>query len=464
LVKQGSKIENKDDLLLNTLFDEDARAREICLDLLEYALEVVNPIKAVKSTVSLQDTVLRINDYSLDLSSINRIFIVGAGKASGGMAEALEAILKDKITAGTVNIPENTKQNYRTEKIELREAGHPLPNSKGLKGAREISALLSTVRDGDLVFCLISGGGSALLPMPAGEINLQEKMELTKSLLLSGATINEINAVRKHVSDIKGGRLANRAYPATVISLIISDVVDDHLDIIASGPTVPDSSTYRDAIEALQTHKLWKDCPQTIKEHLKKGVKGIIDETPKPNNPIFSNVHNFLIANNQKALEAINQAAKKQHFNPILLSSSIEGEASEIGEYLAGYAKKVIKKGETVKKPCVVIVGGETTVTVTGKGLGGRNQEAMLSAARYIGGLKGVAIVSIGTDGIDGVTEAAGAIINGRTLSKAQERELRIEDYLKNNDSYHFFKSLNDLVITGSTGTNVNDVMLIVVV
>jgi len=458
------RIANKDRLVSNALSAEDKKAREICLRLLEKALEAVDPRKIVKNAVKVVDNAIQIQGQTFNLTPTGRILVVGAGKASGAMAEALEKILGDRIDRGVVNIPRNTKSLYDTERIELNEAGHPTPNHAGEHGAQRMLAILSDLRPDDVVVTLISGGGSALMPLPAEGTDLRDKVELTRMLLLSGATIDEINVVRKHISLIKGGRLAAKASPAKVISLIVSDVVGDPIDAIASGPTAPDRSTYRDAKKILETYNLWKRCPETIRRRIQDGIEGKVEETPKPGDPMFGKVFNFIVADNKVALDAVTQEAVKMNLDFLVISSAIEGEARHLGTFLAGIAQEIETNNRPVERPGALVAGGESTVTVSGKGVGGRNQEAMLSAARKIAGLRGIVLASIGTDGVDGATDAAGAIIDGQTLRRAAKMNLHVEEYLRNNDSYNFFKPIGDLIFTGPTGTNVNDVMLIVAV
>lgn len=458
------RIANKDRLVSNALSAEDKKARETCLQLLDKALEAVDPRKIVKNAVKVVDNAIQIQGQTFKLTPTGRILVVGAGKASGAMAEALEKILGDKIDRGVVNVPRNTKSLYDTERIELNEAGHPTPDHAGELGTQRMLATLSDLRSDDAVISLISGGGSALMPLPAEGIRLHDKVELTHMLLLSGATIDEINIVRKHISAIKGGRLAAKASPAKVISLIVSDVVGDPIDAIASGPTAPDRSTYRNAKRVLETYNLWKRCPEAIRRCIQDGIEGKVEETPKPGDPMFGRVFNFIVANNKVALDAMTQEAVKMSLDSLVISSAVEGEARHLGTFLAGIAQEINTNNRPVKRPGVVVAGGESTVTVLGKGVGGRNQEAMLSAARKIAGLRGIVLASVGTDGVDGATDAAGALIDGQTVGRAEKMNLHVEEYLRNNDSYNLFKPIGDLIFTGPTGTNVNDVMLIVAV
>jgi glycerate-2-kinase len=458
------KIVNGEELLDNAVFDEDRRAREAVLKILNSALSAVDPGTAVRNHIRRVGSLLVIDDLTLNLDRFQRIFVVGGGKASGAMAEALEDIIGDKLTEGFVNVLRNTKSGFKTCKILLNEAGHPIPDEDGVKGARKIVQLVGEADGNDLVICLISGGGSALMPLPAAGITLQDKQRLTDALLRCGATIDEINAVRKHVSELKGGQLAKAAYPATLVSLILSDVVGDPLDTIASGPTAPDTTTFNDAISILKKYDLWKNSiPKTIRKRLEAGLRGEIPETPKPGDKVFDKTRNVIVGNNRTAALAACQEAKGLGFNSLLLSSMVEGEARHVGTAYAGIMKEILDSNNPVPKPAVVIAGGETTVTVTGRGKGGRNQELVLSASLKIERLKGVAIASIGTDGIDGPTDAAGAIADGQTIIRAHDKRLDPKEFLMNNDSYHFFSKLGDLIFTGPTGTNVNDLAVMVV-
>ena len=303
------------------------------------------------------------------------------------------------------------------------------------------------------------------MPLPAAGITLQDKQNLTEALLKCGATIDEINSVRKHISELKGGQLAKASYPATLISLILSDVVGDPLDTIASGPTAPDTTTFNDAILILKKYNLWKNSvPKSIRKRLEAGLRGEIPETPKPGDKVFGKTHNVIVGNNRSVALAARQEAQGLGFNPLLLSSMIEGEARHVGVAYAGIMKEILYFDTPIPKPAVVIAVGETTVTVTGRGKGGRNQELVLSTSLKIEGLKGVAIASIGTDGIDGPTDAAGAIADGQTTKRAYDKGFDAGEFLMNNDSYGFFSKLNDLIFTGPTGTNVNDLAVMVVV
>ena len=456
------KITNKKELLKNAVFDEDRKARTVALKILEVALNAVDPRRAVRNHVRRVNGVLSIDKLTFDLDKFQRVFVVGGGKASGAMAEAVEELLADRLTRGFVNVLRGTKSDFETHKIFLNGADHPIPDEDSVKGARKIIQLISEANENDLIICLISGGGSALMPLPATGIPLRDKQELTGVLLKCGATINEINVVRKHTSGLKGGQLVRVAYPATVVSLILSDVVGDPLDTIASGPTVPDITTFNDTISILKKYNL-SAIPESIKKRLEAGLKGEIPETPKPGDKIFEKTHNVIIGNNRQAALAACREAERLGFNALLLSTMIEGEARHVGAAFAGIIKEILASGNPVARPAVVIAGGETTVTVTGGGKGGRNQELVLAASLKIDGFRGVAIVSIGTDGLDGPTNAAGAIADGQTVVRASKIGLN-RDFLANNDSYTFFSGLDDLIFTGPTGTNVNDITVMLII
>ncbi|MFX0097060.1 MAG: glycerate kinase [Candidatus Hodarchaeota archaeon] len=457
-------VNNAVQLLGNAHSSKDRSARRTALDIIEAILESVNPEKAIRRHIRLEKEKLSVNNYSVDLAETDRIFVVGAGKASGAMATAIEKILGDRINDGIVNVLEGTKDKYTTHSIELNEAGHPIPTESGVRGAQRIIELADSAGDRDIVICLVSGGGSALLPLPSPPVKLKEKQELTDLLLRSGANIKEINTVRKHISRIKGGQLATKAYPATMLTLIISDVVGDPLDVISSGPTVPDSSTFADALRILRKYELWSNTPKSIQARLKQGLEGRIPETPKQSDPGLQKVHNQIIASGNLAIEAAEQEGKKSSLNTLILSSHVEGEAKHFGTFLAAIAREIVLRGNPIKRPALLIAGGETTVTLTGQGNGGRNQAVALSAALGIDGLDGVVVFSLATDGIDGNSVAAGAIVDGTTIYRARKLDLDPDRYLKENAEYHFFEKVGDSIITGPTGTNVNDLMIIVAV
>lgn len=424
-------------------------------------LGAVDARNAVTKYLNRTDHVLTVENSSYDLLDYENVFVVGAGKASAAMAQAVEEILGDQIKTGVINVKYG--HALPLDIITINEAGHPVPDEAGLKGTQEIVQLLEKCGEKDLVLCLISGGGSALLPYPVEGISLDEKRQLTQILLESGATIHEMNALRKHVSRVKGGRLARFAYPATLVTLILSDVIGDDLDSIASGPTVPDRSTYADCLRILRKYSVQDNIPKAVRKHFEKGSQGIIEETLKAGDPVFEKTQNVIVASNSLAIQAARHKADELGYNSLVLSSSIEGETKDVALVHAAIAKEILKTGEPVSKPACVISGGETTVTVRGQGKGGRNQEFVLAAAIAISGLENVVILSGGTDGTDGPTDAAGALADGTTVSQAVSQGLDAQEYLRNNDSYSFFHPLGDLLKTGPTFTNVMDLRLVLV-
>ncbi len=454
-------INNKEQLIENGGPQLNQKARALALKSLESALNAADPKQIIKSKLSLKNSILKVNGYPFDLKKFKNIYVVGGGKASGLMAEVLEQILGKHVTNGLVNIPHGSK--HKTEIIKLHEASHPIPDGAGVEGTRRMLEIAEQAKEDDLIICLISGGGSSLMPLPRGEISIADKRKITEDLLKCGATINEINTVRKHISNFKGGWLAKKAYPAIILNLILSDVVGDPLDFIASGPTVPDSTTFSDAIKVLKKYGLWDKAPASIRKVLSDGEKALIPETPKADDEVFKKAYNVVVGNNRSASLAACEHLKSAGLNTLLLTSTIEGEARHVGVMLASIAREVFMSGHPVPKPASIIAGGETTVTVTGKGLGGRNQEIALAAALKLGSMDGVVVASLSTDGVDGPTDAAGAIIDGKTLTRAAKMKLNPEEFLTENNSYNFFSRLGDLIFTGPTGTNVNDVSVIVV-
>ncbi len=455
------KIKNKKQLIENGETKLNRKARELALRSLESALNAVDPQQIMKSKILLKNSALHVNGYSFNLKKFKNVYVMGGGKASGSMAEALEEILGKQITNGLVNIPHGSK--HKTGIIKFHEANHPIPDEAGVEGTRCMLEIAEQAKDDDIVICLISGGGSSLMPLPRGAISIADKREITNALLKCGATINEINTVRKHISDFKGGWLAKKAYPATILNLILSDVVGDPLDFIASGPTVPDSTTFSAAIKVLKKYDLWGKSPASIKKVLSDGKKGIIPETPKADDEAFKKVFNVVVGNNRFASLTAHEQLKSSGLNTLLLTATLEGEARHVGIMLASIAREIVASGNPIPRPASIIVGGETTVTVVGKGLGGRNQELALAAALKLKGTDGVVVASLSTDGVDGPTDAAGAIVDGKTLTRATKMRLTPEEYLAENNSYNFFSKLNDLIFTGPTGTNVNDISIIVV-
>jgi len=455
-------IKNFDELTHNAKTLACAEARRAVLTLVEAAIAAVDPRALIRNRVNLKGQILEAGGLHFDLSNFERILVAGAGKASGAMAEALEERLGDRIDAGLVNVPKGTTHNFHTTKIRLQEAGHPIPDEGGLEGARGITKLLQGLDERALVVFLLSGGGSALLPLPQEGISLAEKKATTDLLLRCGATIEEVNTVRKHISAVKGGQLAARVYPATLLCLILSDIVGDPIASIASGPTAPDPTTYREALDILRRYGIWNKTPLSVRMWLERGLEGAVPETPKRGDPRFERIHNVVLGNNRVALDAAEKKASSMGLKPIILSSFIEGEARHVGTMFAGLAREMQVHGTQLSGYDAIIAGGETTVTVTGKGRGGRNQELVLSASRRLRGTDGIALASVGTDGVDGLSDYAGAVVDGSTLDRGNEKKLNPLTYLANNDSHNFFAALGDGILTGPTGTNVNDIMILV--
>jgi hydroxypyruvate reductase len=419
--------------------------RRDALAIFRAALAAADPAAAVKRHLA-----------RLNLDRYERIFVVGAGKAGASMAQAAERAFGRRITAGCLNVKHATA---RLRRIELNESGHPVPDAAGVEGARRIASLAESAGKDDLVVCLISGGASALMPAPAPPITLEEKQTVTRLLLACGANIHEINCVRKHISRIKGGQLARLAAPAAVESLLLSDVIGDSLDVIGSGPTAPDASTFADAAAIFEKYGITARVPTAVLERIAAGAAGAIPETPKPGDPLFRRVRNTVIGSNRLALEAAARRARALGYRTLVLASEIEGETREIARVHAAIARQIVKAGQPVRPPACIVTGGETTVTLKGEGLGGRNQEFALAAAIDIAGLPNTVVFSAGTDGSDGPTDAAGAIADGETLRRAPDARR----FLDSSDSYHYFEPLGDLVKTGPTDTNVMDVRLILI-
>ncbi|MGB7951348.1 MAG: glycerate kinase [Candidatus Binatia bacterium] len=437
-----------------------AKLRDDAIEIFRAGLKAADPVDAILRHVTLTGNRLQVGAKYYDLNHYNTIYLVGAGKASARMAQAMEQILGDRLS-GVVNVKYGHAVPLKSVKVS--EAGHPLPDAAGVQGTLEILGLLQRRDERSLVLFLISGGGSALLPCPADGLTLDDKQQTTQVLLECGATIHEINAVRKHISRVKGGRLAKAAYPAVVVSLILSDVVGDSLDSIASGPTVPDSSTFSDCLRVIERYRIQAKLPPPVRSFLERGAKGELEETPKPADPVFQRVQNLIVGSNRLALSAAKEKAEELGYRGLILSSLIQGETREVAGIHTAIGKEILATGNPVPRPACVISGGETTVTIRGGGLGGRNQEFALAAAMEIADLEGIVLLSGGTDGTDGPTDAAGALVDGTTLQRAKTKGLDPERHLQNNDSYHFFKPLEDLIVTGPTFTNVMDLRLVLV-
>ncbi len=464
--------------------------RTAVVDILTAAIQAADPFEAVLRHVTLVDRTLHIGARRYPLDALDRILVVGGGKAGAPMAAALYRVLGTRLTDGVVTVKYGhaaASGRWRvrfggedaaihpilpptpqvdTGPVAIVEAGHPMPDAAGQAGAQRIAGLLHGLTARDLVIVLISGGGSALLPLPAPGISLADYQALTGLLLRCGAEITEINAVRKHCSGLQGGQLARLASPAQVVSLVLSDVVGAPLDAIASGPTAPDHSTFAQAWAVLQRYGIADQAPDSVREHLQRGLTGQILDTPKANDPLFRQVNNAVIGDNAAAGRAAVAAAQRLGFHSALLTSFVQGEAREVARVMAGLAQGIACGQSDFAMPACLVVGGETTVTIRGSGAGGRNQELALAAAIALDGYPlppGVqaAIVSLGTDGTDGPTRAAGGMAAGDSLSRARALGLDAHAALADNDSYPFLAALGDLIFTGPTQTNVNDLILI---
>ncbi len=438
-----------------------AELRKAAERIFDAAVRAVDPAEAIRRHMRREGSRLSIGPDSVDLDKVRQVVVVGLGKAGASMAGATEEILGDRISRGLVVTKYGHVQPTKT--IRLHEAGHPVPDDAGIAGAQAILDHVKGLTADDLVLVLISGGGSALTPAPVGGITLAEKQALTKSLLACGADIREMNTLRKHISRIKGGQLARAAAPARVFTLILSDIVGDPLDAIASGPTVPDPRTYADALGILDKYRIRGEIPASIRTYLEAGAAGQQAETPKPDDPLFGRVKSVMVASNIQALEAAEGEARRLGLTPLILSSFIEGETREVARMHAALAMEVRASRRPIAAPACIITGGETTVTLKGKGKGGRNQEFALAAGLDIAGMRDVVIFSAGTDGTDGPTDAAGAVVDGSTVERAKSLGLNPRAALDGNDAYPFFEKLGDLVITGPTRTNVMDVRLVLI-
>lgn len=443
---------------MHTALPIHTRARQDARRIFTKALEAVEAGNAVCRHLRMDGDRLFFKDLVLSISQFQRCIAIGAGKASAAMGQAVEGILKRALSDGYITVKYG--HGHPLDRIHLNEAGHPIPDARGVAGA---AAILDTVRKAgseDLIIALFSGGGSALLPLPMEGISLGDKQETISVLLQCGASIHEINTIRKHLSRIKGGRLAKAAHPARLVALILSDVVGDDLDVIASGPTVPDPSTFSDCMEILSKYHLEDRLPSSVTTLLRKGHSRQVPETPKPGDPAFEKTTNIIIGNNSNALLAAKTAAEDMGYHTLILSSGIQGDTREAARFHAAIAREIRSSQHPIPPPACILSGGETTVQVTGTGKGGRNQEFVLQAALDIAGAGPIVVLSAGTDGTDGPTDAAGAVADDASLSRARAAGMDPVRFLENNDTYSFFKAINDLVITGPTDTNVMDLRI----
>jgi len=425
----------------------------------EAALNAANPATCIRKAVSVKDDVLIVNGKQTPIRG--RLIVIGTGKASAKMAQVIEEMLDGRISGGLVV----SKYGHALplQRVRLVEAGHPIPDAAGVRAVAETRELLRDLSEDDVVLCLISGGGSALWPAPVG-ITLEQKQEVTQVLLRAGATIRELNAVRKHLSALKGGQLAQWASPARVISLIMSDVIGDPLDFIGSGPTAPDTTSFADALAVVQKYSV--DVPNAVRKRFEEGARGKIPDTPKPGDPLFKRVDNHVIANNRLLVDAASEKARELNFNTLILGTEVEGEAKDIGLFFSAIAREVARSGNPIKPPACILAAGETTVTVRGSGLGGRNQEMALAWAIATAAASSDVVscfASVATDGTDGPTSAAGGLVDPLTCVRAAELNLVPLQFLRTNDSSNFLKATGDLIVTGPTQTNLMDLQILLV-
>ncbi|MBK9170988.1 MAG: glycerate kinase [Bryobacterales bacterium] len=435
--------------------------RTHALRLFRAALKAADPYEAVLRHVRVDGGTLIAGRARYPLDRYRRILVLGAGKAGARMAQAVERLLGKRISGGLLNVKYG--HTARLRRVELNECGHPVPDEAGVAGAARIAALAQSAGPDDLVICLISGGASALTPLPPPPITLAEKQATTRLLLACGANIHELNAVRKHLSAFKGGQLARLAAPAPVLALLLSDVIGDDLDVIGSGPTVGDRSTFASAWGIFERYGIAGQAPASVRERFAQGMRGEIAETPKPGDPVFGKVRNLVVGSNRLAVDAAAREARALGYRTLVLSTSIEGETRDVARMHAAIAREIRESGRPLKPPACIITGGETTVTLRGQGKGGRNQEFVLAAGIDLAGEPNTVVLSGGTDGTDGPTDAAGAIADGRTAARAAAAGLEPAAFLDRNDSYSFFDTLGDLIRTGPTNTNVMDVRIVLV-
>ena len=444
-----------------TMTDLDLRAA--ARQLQQAALAAVDPAEAVYKFVSRVGDQILVADRSYNLREFERVWLVGAGKAAVPMAGAVSEVLRDRLSGGVIITKYQHADRPLPDHIRVHEAGHPVPDQNSVDATRDLAGLLREATPRDLILCVISGGGSALMTLPAGGVTLADLQATTQLLLRAGATIHEINTLRKHLDTVKGGGLARLVDGAPIVTLILSDVIGDDLSVIASGPTVPDPATFADAWRIVEQFDLADQLPAAVRARLSRGAAGGIADTPKPGDPLFNRVQTVIIGSNTQAAQAAEKAARQLNCNALLLTTQVQGEARDVAKVAAAIAREIARYNRPVPRPACVIIGGETTVTLKGHGLGGRNQEIALAAAIAIDGLPNTLIAALGTDGTDGPTDAAGAIALGETIRRARSLGLDAQAYLADNDAYHFFQALGDLIITGPTGTNVNDLLFILV-
>lgn len=452
---------------------EIQKMRRLGLEALIEGIESVLPSNLIENSVKIQKELLIIQNSNFNLSNYKKIVIIGGGKATGNMAYTLIHKLPQNIpVTGIINVPKDQIfpsvlfSPSKHAKITVNFTTHPIPNEVGMEGVQKMINLIEKEPEDILIFTLISGGGSALLPLPAGNVKLEDIIVVNRLLLESGANIEEINCIRKHLSAFKGGNLAKISQNHTMICLILSDVIGNRLDVIASGPTVPDPSTFLEAQTIARKYNIWDTFPETIKTHIQNGIDGFLEETPKPSDPLFQSIHNFIIGSAKTSSDTVLNYFQKQKIDSNLISHQLQGEAKEFGKSLVNFTF-----GDQNYQNLHVFLGtGEFTVTLKGKGTGGRNQEMLLSflleltqSPKNFWDHHNFVIIAGAFDGIEGNSPAMGAIVDSTTLQRVSEKGISMQDYLERNASYEFFRQLNDAIITGSTGTNVNDMLIIMV-
>jgi hydroxypyruvate reductase len=452
----------------NKIIETNHISREI-LDLINKvmnaSLSAADPESAVSSQIKLHDNTIKIGNRNYRLAEINQIYTVAIGKAAVGMTCAVKSSLKELVAGGFIISKQDFPQIMKGlgDSFVFKRGNHPVPGQQSLSSAVELKQYLKSLKlvENDLVIFLISGGGSSLITKPQGMITIEEMQELTRMLLSCGAEINEINAVRKHIDEVKGGGLLRWIFPAKSVSLIMSDVIGSPVDVIASGPTVADESTYADAKTVLERYQLFSTCPASVMDVITKGITGELADTEKTGSLLLKTTGHQLVTSNQQACEAGIIAAKECGFNAMLLTSYLDGEAKYAGGFLASLVLQIANYNQPVSRPACIIAGGETTVTIKGDGLGGRNLETALGAVQSMAGVENSVMITFATDGEDGPTDAAGAFVTGKTFERGRALGITPDSYLQNNDSYHYFEQLGNLIKIGSTGTNVNDLNFI---
>jgi len=460
-LNQDFRIRNVPRLIQNGGSVSNQKARRLCIHALQQALVAIDPSNCLKASFRVSHGCFILRGLSIPTARISHINIIAVGKASVPMMRTAMELLDQRSVSGILVAPKGERLPRFDNRVDVFQASHPLPDEEGFRASRHVLNMLDKMKTNELLVCLISGGASALLPAPANSITLQDKRRLTEQLIRTRATIHEINTVRRHISALKGGRLVERCR-APILAFLISDVAGNTLHDIASGLTAPDPSTYRDAVQILQKYNIWGMIPHNVKRHLERGLTGLIDETPKPASPIFNRVHNFIIADNRYACVAAKKALQERNISTKILTSQADLEARSLGKLMAsiGVASKVFH--EPIRSSGAIIAGGETTVDVVGNGRGGRNQHTALCAVTDLNGRDGLAMAAFGTDGIDGNSVAAGAIVDGNSARRARNRHIDPQQFIARNDSFNFFRKLNDNIVTGRTGTNVGDLYILV--